>query len=217
MAIGPLFFPSASAFRGWLSRYHAHAQELWVGFHRKGSGRPSLTWEDSVDAALCFGWIDGVRRSAGPLRYVIRFSRRKPRSIWSVRNLGRARELERLGLMEPAGLAALRGLRSERHAVYSYEQRRTARLGPAHERRFRSVKAAWAFFSAQAPSYRRVASWWVTSAKREETRLRRLEALVRASGLGRRVDLLALPKTRSSGRGEPGGVTGPAGRARAPA
>jgi len=192
----PEFFPSVSAFRRWLRRHHAQAQDLWVGFHRKASGEPSLTWEESVDVALCFGWIDGVRKSAGPLRYVIRFSRRKPRSIWSVRNIARVRELERQGLMEPSGLEAFRRLRSERVAVYSYEQRKNARLGPAYERRFRSNGAAWEHFRAQAPSYRRMASWWVVSAKREETRLGRLEALISASGLGRRVDALALPRAR---------------------
>jgi len=199
MEISPVFFPSASAFRRWLKRHHARADALWVGFHRKGSGEPSLTWEESVDEALCFGWIDGIRKSAGPLRYVIRFSRRKPRSTWSTRNIGRVRELERQGLMEPAGREAFRRLGNGRRAAYSYEQRKTARLDPGHLRRFRSDGTAWGYFRAQAPSYQRVASWWVISAKREETRLRRLEALIGASRLGRRVDALNLPRTRGRG------------------
>jgi uncharacterized protein YdeI (YjbR/CyaY-like superfamily) len=157
---------------------------------------PSLTWEEAVDAALCFGWIDGLRKSAGPLSFVIRFSRRKPRSTWSVRNIARVRELSSRGLMEPAGLQAFRLLRSELVAVYSYEQRRTARLTIAHERLFRSNRTAWEYFRAQAPSYRRTASWWVISAKREETRLRRLGALIRASALRRPIDAMARPGKR---------------------
>jgi uncharacterized protein YdeI (YjbR/CyaY-like superfamily) len=151
-----------------------------------------MTWEESVDLALCFGWIDGVRKSIDGLRYVIRFSRRKPRSIWSVRNMRRVKELEAGGLMEPAGLAAFRSMRSERAAVYSYEQRRTARLGAAYERRFRLNPGAWEHFRSQPPSYRRTASWWVISAKKEETRLRRLAALIDASGRGRRVAAVSL-------------------------
>lgn len=196
MPVKPEFFPSPSAFHRWLKAHHAEAGELWVGFHRKASGVPSLTWEEAVDAALCFGWIDGLRKSAGPLRYVIRFSRRNPRSIWSVRNIARVRELARRGLMEPAGLLAFRRLRSERMAVYSYEQRKNARLGPAHVLKFRSSPEAWAFFRAQAPSYRRSASWWVISAKREETRLRRLESLIKASGRGMPIDAMARPRRR---------------------
>jgi uncharacterized protein YdeI (YjbR/CyaY-like superfamily) len=153
-----------------------------------------MTWEEAVDGALCFGWIDGIRRRVDELRYVIRFTCRKPGSIWSLRNIGRVRELVSQGLMEPAGLRAFQNLRSERQAVYSYEQRKVARLGPERERRFRASKKAWSFFRAQAPSYQRIASWWVVSAKREETRSRRLEALIGASGQGRRIDAMAGPK-----------------------
>jgi uncharacterized protein YdeI (YjbR/CyaY-like superfamily) len=150
-----------------------------------------MTWEESVDLALCFGWIDGIRKRVDEFRYVIRFSRRKPRGIWSVRNIGRVRELRKKGLMEPAGLRALGKMKSERQAVYSYEQRGNARLSPAHERRFLARKKAWDFFRAQAPSYQRTASWWVVSAKREETRSRRLDALIGASGRQLRIDALS--------------------------
>jgi uncharacterized protein YdeI (YjbR/CyaY-like superfamily) len=183
----------------WLKKHHGHSAELWVGFHKKGSGLPSMTWAEAVDIALCFGWIDGIRKSAGELRYVIRFTRRRPRSIWSVRNIARVRELAKQGLMDPAGLRAFRQLRSERLAVYSYEQRKKARLGPALERRFRACGKAWEFFQAQAPSYRRVASWWVVSAKKEETRLRRLETLVDASRHRRPIGALARPPKRNAG------------------
>jgi uncharacterized protein YdeI (YjbR/CyaY-like superfamily) len=191
MPAKPEFFPSASAFRRWLKEHHAASTELLVGFHKKGSGVPSMTWEEAVDGALCFGWIDGVRRRLDEHRYVIRFSRRKAGSIWSVRNIGRVRELTALGLMEPAGLAAFRNLKSERSAVYSYEQRGKARLGTDLERRFRASAQAWDFFRAQAASYQRTASWWVSSAKREETRLRRLGVLIEASGRRRRIDELS--------------------------
>ncbi len=196
-ATDPLFFPSASAFRRWLDGNHAKAKELWVGFYRKGSGAACLTWEESVDAALCYGWIDGVRKRLDVTRYVIRFTRRNPRSIWSVRNIARVAELVRLSLMRPAGLAAFGQMRSERSAVYSFEQRRAARLDSAHERRFRRNAAGWKFFRAQAPSYQRTATWWVVSAKKEETRLRRLERLIGVSAAGRRLDAFAPSKGRA--------------------
>jgi uncharacterized protein YdeI (YjbR/CyaY-like superfamily) len=191
------FFASASAFRKWLGGNHARAKELWIGFHRKGSGAASLTWEESVDAALCYGWIDGIRKRLDETRYVIRFTRRNSRSIWSVRNIARVRELVAMSLMEPAGLAAFRQMRSERSAVYAYEQRRAARLSLDHQRRFGRSAAAWEFFRAQAPSYQRTAAWWVVSAKQEETRLRRLERLIEVSAAGRRLDALAPSRGRA--------------------
>lgn len=193
MSFKPEFFPSASAFRAWLRRHHAESKQLWVGFHKRGSGAPSMTWEEAVDTALCFGWIDGIRKGAGEVRYVIRFTPRNPRSTWSVRNIARVRDLAKRGLMEAAGLAAYGRLKSERSAVYSYEQRRRARLSPAHERRFRASEKAWDFFRAQAPSYQRVASWWVVSAKKETTQLRRLDTLIEASRHGRPIDAMARP------------------------
>src|SRR5271157_3965016 len=197
MPLKPEFFPSASVFRTWLGRHHAESKELWVGFHKRGSGVSSMTWEEAVDTALCFGWIDGVRTGAGEIRYAIRFTPRNPRSTWSVRNIARVRELTKQGLMEPAGLGAFGQLKSERSAVYSYEQRRNARLSPAHERLFRASGNAWEFFRAQAPSYQRVASWWVVSAKKDETKLRRLKTLIDASRRGRPIDALARPTDSS--------------------
>jgi uncharacterized protein YdeI (YjbR/CyaY-like superfamily) len=210
--VKPRYFPSAASFRRWLGAHHAGETELWVGFHKKASGRTSLTWEESVDAALCFGWIDGLRKSVDPLRYVIRFSRRKARSIWSVRNIARVRELMRLKVMAPMGLAAFRKMDRRRSAVYSFEQRRRARFSPGQARRFQENAPAWHFFRAQAPSYRRVVTFWVVSAKKEETRRRRLERAIAVSARRRRLDAFG-PAFPRDGRQ----VTTPGARARAPA
>ncbi len=192
----PAFFADAAAFRAWLAEHHAAAEELWVGFWKKGSGRPSITWPESVDQALCFGWIDGVRRSLGEDAYAIRFSPRKPSSAWSEVNIGRARALIEAGLMQPAGLAAFAG-HEGRTNRYSYERERAA-LAPADEARFQAHASAWTFFQAQPPSYRKSVLHWVTSAKRPETRAQRLDAVVRESAAGRRLDFMHLPKADAS-------------------
>ena len=210
--VNPNFFPSAAAFRAWLHENHAVHTELWVGYHKKHSGEPSLTWEESVDAALCYGWIDGLRKSLDTLRYVIRFTRRKPDSIWSVRNIGRIKELVRLELMHPAGLEAYGKLNPKRSAVYSFEQRKQARFSASDVRRFKSRPKAWAFFRSQAPSYRRMFTFWIVSAKKPETRLRRLDRVIAASADGVKIDPFgpAYPKPEAR-------VTSPARRAKAPA
>ncbi len=192
----PVFFADPGAFRAWLAEHHASAGELWVGFWKKGSGRPSITWPESVDQALCFGWIDGLRRSLGDDAYAIRFSPRKPSSAWSEVNIRRARALIEAGLMQPAGLAAFAG-HEGRANRYSYE-REHALLAPADEARLRAHEDAWAFFQAQPPSYRRTVLHWVTSAKRAETRTGRLDALVRESAAGRRLDFMHLPRVNDS-------------------
>ena len=184
----PLYFPSPTHFRAWLREHHATARELLVGFHKKSCGEPSITWPESVDAALCFGWIDGVRKNVDSTRYTIRFTPRRPTSIWSKVNIDRVRELIELGLMQPAGLKAFAQRTDEKSAIYSYEQRKNAALGTAYEQTFRKNRKAWDFFQAQAPSYRRVCSWWVISAKQAETRLRRLTQLIDSSAKGRRLD-----------------------------
>jgi uncharacterized protein YdeI (YjbR/CyaY-like superfamily) len=189
----PIFFAAPTEFRAWLERHHADESELLVGFHRKGSGKPSITWPEAVDQALCFGWIDGVRRRIDDERYSIRFTPRKPRSTWSAVNIERARELRAQGLMRRPGLRAFEARSDDRSAIYGYEQRKAARLGPANERRFRADRAAWAFFQAQPPSYRRTATWWVISAKKEETRQRRLDRLIDDSARGRWVPPLTRP------------------------
>jgi uncharacterized protein YdeI (YjbR/CyaY-like superfamily) len=189
----PTFFATPADFRAWLERYHADADELLVGFHKKATGRPSITWQESVDEALCFGWIDGVRRGVDADSYSIRFTPRRRRSIWSTVNVDRARELIALGRMAPAGLAAFEARTEERSGVYSYERGREPRLDAAQEERFRANARAWAWFEAQPPYYRRAAQHWVLSAKREETRERRLATLIEDSTHGRTVKPLTRP------------------------
>jgi uncharacterized protein YdeI (YjbR/CyaY-like superfamily) len=196
LGIEPTFFAEPAAFRAWLEENHERAAELWVGFHKKATGRPSVTWPEAVAEALCFGWIDGIRRSLGDESYMIRFTPRKPRSTWSAVNIARAKELVAEGRMRPAGLAAFEARSDDRSAIYSYEQRHEARLAPDEEREFRSNARAWEFFQAQPRSYRRPALWWVVSAKREETRARRLRTLIEDSANGRRLRHLSRPARR---------------------
>ena len=174
----PTFFATASELRDWLEANHATANELWVGFHKRGSGKASIAWQELVDEELCFGWIDGVRKGIDDMRYANRITPRTPRSTWSAINIARANELIGLGRMQPAGLKAFERRSDKRSAIYSYEQRNAGRLDPKAERSFRANKTAWAFFHAQAPSYQRAAIWWVISAKREETRQKRLATLI---------------------------------------
>jgi uncharacterized protein YdeI (YjbR/CyaY-like superfamily) len=181
------FFATADDFRAWLAQHHETERELLVGFHKKGTGRPSITWPESVDQALCFGWIDGVRRRLDDDSYCIRFTPRKARSTWSVVNVKRMQELVEDGLAAPAGVAAFERRADDRTAIYSYEQRKVAQLDPEDERRFRANERAWAYFESEAPSYRRAAIHWVTSAKRPETRERRLTQLVADSQAGQRI------------------------------
>lgn len=191
-ATKPRFFKSASEFRAWLDKNHAKASELWVGLYRTSSGKPSITWPEAVDQALCFGWIDGVRRSIDETSYANRFTPRRPGSNWSARNVKRVRELIDLGLMKPAGLKAFEKRDEERSGVYSYEQR-PQELPAKYERQVRANKAAWEFWRSQPPGYRKAATWWVISAKKEETRARRLATLIKTSVRGERVPPLAGP------------------------
>jgi uncharacterized protein YdeI (YjbR/CyaY-like superfamily) len=188
-----IFFASAAEFRAWLERHHDSERELLVGYYRKGSGRPRMTWAESVDEALCFGWIDGVRRSIDGESYSIRFTPRQKRSIWSAVNIKRVGELRKLGRMTPAGEAAFGRRTDDRSAVYSHEQRKHPEFEPEQQQRFQADPAAWAWFQQQAPSYRRQATHWVTSAKRTETRERRLSALIADSAAGRTVKPLTRP------------------------
>lgn len=182
-----LFFPTPANFRAWLTANHATAQQLWVGFHKKDSGRPSITWPQSVDEALCVGWIDGIRKAIDSESYKIRFTPRKAISTWSAVNIGRVAELTRTGRMQQAGLEAFARRVEQKSGIYAYENRAAARLRAADEKQFRAAAVAWAFFAAQSPSYRAVASWWVTSAKRPETRDKRLASLISASSERRRI------------------------------
>lgn len=182
----PKFFETPSVFRGWLEKHHESSKELLVGFYKKGSGRPSITWPESVDEALCFGWIDGVRRRIDDVSYSIRFTPRRTTSIWSAVNIKRAQELIDQGLMNSAGLKAFEARRENRSGIYAYEQR-TEKLPGPYERRFKKNKKAWDFFQAQSPWYRKTLGWWIVSAKREETRLKRLATLIEESANGRKM------------------------------
>ena len=182
----PKFFATPDAWRKWLGKYHAQRKELLVGFYKRDSGKPSITWPQSVDAALCFGWIDGVRRRIDDVSYSIRFTPRKPRSIWSSVNTRRAQELTAQGLISPAGSKAFAAREEKRSGIYAFEQQTIAFEGP-QEQRFRANAAAWKFFQAQPPWYRRTAAWWVISATQPETRERRLATLIDDSEQGRTI------------------------------
>jgi uncharacterized protein YdeI (YjbR/CyaY-like superfamily) len=192
----PHFFDTAAPFWSWLESHHARDHELLVGFHKVGSGKPSITYPQALDAALCFGWIDGLRKSLGADSYTIRFTPRKRDSIWSAVNLGHVARLKAAGLMRPAGLKVFRERDRAKQVVYSYEHR-PKRLSPGYARTFKANRRAWTWFAAQAPSYRRVAAWWVMNAKREETRVRRLGTLIASSERGTKAPPFILgPKDR---------------------
>ena len=180
------FFPTPAAFRTWLTRHHAGADVLLVGFYKKDSGRPSITWPESVDEALCYGWIDGVRKGIDEVSYTIRFTPRRPGSTWSSININRARALIQEGRMQPAGLAAYGARRENKSGIYSYEQRSVV-LDDRYNRVLKRDAAAWRFYETQPAFYRKVVNWWVVSAKQEETRARRLERLKAFSARGQRV------------------------------
>jgi uncharacterized protein YdeI (YjbR/CyaY-like superfamily) len=182
----PQFFETPAASRRWLARNHGRVPELWVGFHKKATGRPSMTYHEALDEALCVGWIDGIRKRVDGDSYTVRFTPRRRGSIWSQVNIKRVNALERLGRMTPAGRAVFEARDERKTRQYSFE-RDTAVLGPALEGRFRQHAAAWAFFSAQPPGYRKLAAWFVVSAKKDETRRKRLEVLIAASASSRRL------------------------------
>lgn len=181
----PIYFASAKAFRKWLEKNHATEVEVWVGYHKKATGRPSMSWQQSVDQALCFGWIDGIRKTVDTERYTIRFTPRKRGSNWSRVNIDRVAELKEKGLMTAAGLSTFEQRQKSRD--YSYEETRQRQFSPEQEGSFRANREAWAFFQAQPPGYRKTLIFWVTAAKKEETRARRLERLIGESAAGRRL------------------------------
>ena len=186
----PTFFPTPAAMRSWLEKNHNNAKELLVGFYKRGCGKPSVTWPESVDAALCYGWIDGVRHGRDDISYTIRFTPRRPTSVWSAINIRRVGELEKLGLMTPAGREAFAQRSEKKSQIYSYEERNQATLSKACEAKIKANKKAWAFYEGQAPWYRRTSTYWVMTAKQEETRLRRLETLIKCSAKGQRIPAL---------------------------
>jgi uncharacterized protein YdeI (YjbR/CyaY-like superfamily) len=193
VSMKPAFFQTPSAFREWLEQHHAKADALWAGFYKKASGKPSITWPESVDEALCFGWIDGIRKSIDDFSYTIRFTPRRPGSIWSSVNIKRAQALIEQGQMQPAGLKAYQARKENKSGIYSYEQRGVD-LEEPYNRLLKKNKAAWSFFQIQPASYRKAVSWWIISAKKEETRLKRLEILMAHSAQGQRLPLFTSRK-----------------------
>jgi uncharacterized protein YdeI (YjbR/CyaY-like superfamily) len=180
------FFRTPADLRRWFGTNHSTAKFLWVGFLKKETGRPSITWQESVDEALCVGWIDGIRKRRDEASYTIRFTPRRPGSIWSAINMGRVAVLKKEGRMRPAGLQAFSRKRENKSGIYSYEQRPST-LPEPYRRAFASHKRAADFFETQPPSYRKLVTWWVVSAKKEETRQSRLAKLVAACTDGKRL------------------------------
>ncbi|MDF2963264.1 MAG: hypothetical protein K0S39_4999 [Paenibacillus sp.] len=180
----PIFFTEPAEFRVWLEQHHDKTKELWVGYYKKGTGKPSMTWPQSVDEALCFGWIDGLRKGIDDISYKIRFTPRKARSIWSAVNIERMKELTALGLVRPEGLQAFAERKEDKSAVYAYEQKDMAELDAIYEQQVRANGKAWEFFQAQAAGYRKTAVWRIISAKKEETKLKRLAELIEYSERG---------------------------------
>ena len=195
-----IYFESREALRSWFEAHHETADELWIGYHKKRTGRPTVSWSDTVDEALCFGWIDGVRYSVDEDRFRQRLTPRRKGSNWSAVNIAKVERLLAEGLMRPAGIAAFEARRPDRSAIYSYERRHEARLSGIEEERFRANDAAWTWFQARPPSYRTAAVWWVVSVKRADTRERRLASLIEESAAGRTLKALTPAGRRPDGR-----------------
>jgi uncharacterized protein YdeI (YjbR/CyaY-like superfamily) len=181
-----IYFSTPADLRRWFRANHATAGEVWVGFYKRGSGKPSITWPESVDEALCVGWIDGIRKRIDDASYTIRFTPRRKGSIWSAVNMARVKVLTAEERMRPAGAKAFAARLENKSGIYAYEQRRD-RLEEPYAGLLKKNKAAWTFFEAQPPSYRKVVGWWIVSAKREETRLQRLQKLTEACARGKRL------------------------------
>jgi uncharacterized protein YdeI (YjbR/CyaY-like superfamily) len=194
--LNPIYFESPAAFRAWLEEHHETETEVWVGYFKKATGKQGMSWSQAVDEALCFGWIDGIAKRVDHERHQQRFTPRKPASNWSAINVGKVAALRAEGRMRPAGEAAFARRTDDRSNVYSFEQREDPRLEPEQQAQLEADAAAWAYFQSKPPSYRRTAIWWVISAKRPETRARRLATLIADSAAGRTIK----PLTPSPGR-----------------
>ncbi|MFO0727281.1 MAG: YdeI/OmpD-associated family protein [Myxococcota bacterium] len=190
----PKFFETLPAWRSWLAKHHADHAELWVGFKKRGTGHPSITWPESVDGALAYGWIDGLRKGIDEHSYKIRFTPRKKGSIWSAVNLRRMRELIDGGQAHSAGIAVFEARDLKKAGRYSFEQKEAPALSPEEDGRFRQEKEAHRWFTARAPSYQKAAVWWVVSAKQASTRARRLKTLIEDSAAGRTIKPLSWNK-----------------------
>src|SRR3954467_12208731 len=185
----PLFFSDQQKFRAWLKKNHNKETELLVGFYKVTRGKESMTWPQSVDQALCYGWIDGIRKSIDDEAYTIRFTPRKKNSIWSAINIKKMEELTQKGLMQPVGLAVFQHRKDAKSAIYSYEKPPVV-LDKQFEKKFKANKVAWTYFQSKAPSYQKTSIAWVMRAKQESTRIRRLDTLIKDSEQGRRIKLL---------------------------
>lgn len=192
----PLFFPTPADLRKWFEKNHVKEKELWVGFYKKDSGKQSINWSESVDQALCFGWIDGLRKSIDHISYKIRFTPRKPKSIWSAININKVKELTKLRLMKPEGLAAFKKLDRQKAKVSSFEQKHIA-LDKKFVKIFKTNKLAWKNFSEMTPSYKRAAIHWVMTAKQEKTRLSRLNVLIADSRAGIKIKPMRIEKKKT--------------------
>lgn len=188
------YFRTPAGLRSWFEKNHATKREQWIGYYKKDSGTPSITWPESVDQALCFGWIDGIRKSVDDKRYTIRFTPRRTASIWSEINIKRVKELTKLGLMKREGLKVFEQRDGKKSNRYSFEQRRNPVLPALYEKQFKSHKNAWAFFSSQPPWYRKASVWWIISAKQEKTKMQRLERLIQDSDNGNAIPALRRKK-----------------------
>jgi uncharacterized protein YdeI (YjbR/CyaY-like superfamily) len=192
----PVYFAKPEQFRIWLQKCHSARPEQWIGFHKKSSDRPSITWPEAVDEALCFGWIDGLRKSVDAQSYKIRFTPRRLKSTWSAINIRRMEQLVREGRVHPAGRKAFAQRLPGKSGIYSYENRKSSVFSTVAERHFRSNTAAWNWFQEQTASYRQTATWWVISAKRAETERKRLATLIADSKAKRKIGQLRGPKVR---------------------
>ncbi|HTP10867.1 MAG TPA: YdeI/OmpD-associated family protein [Anaerolineae bacterium] len=193
--MNPQYFTTPAKFHDWLKKNHAKSTELLMGFYKVNSGKPSLTYQEALDEALCFGWIDGIRKSIDEERYTIRFTPRKPSSNWSNVNIKRVNQLIAEGRMLPAGLAAFEARKAKKSGVYTYENR-PQQLSAEYEKKFRSNKKAWEYFQVQAAYYQRTAYGWVMTAKKEETRLRRLATLIEDSAQGRWIAVMQVSRQK---------------------
>jgi len=194
--MGLAYFPKQSDFRKWLEKNHDRKTELLVGFYKVGSGKPSITWSQSVDEALCLGWIDGIRKSIDKDCYSIRFTPRKTNSIWSAINIKKVKKLTKQGLMHPAGLAIFKKRKENKSEIYSFENR-PKKLEDDFEKKLRADKEAWIFFKSMAPSYQRTAIYWVMSAKQDETKQKRLDILINDCKTGQKIKPLSYGKQKN--------------------
>ncbi|MEO6844962.1 MAG: YdeI/OmpD-associated family protein [Ginsengibacter sp.] len=188
-SLQPTFFSNSKDFRKWFEKNHDKAKELSVGFYKVTSGKKSITWSESVDEAICFGWIDGVRKSIDVESYRIRFTPRKPTSIWSAINIKKVEELSKKGLIHPQGLAAFSKRLEKKSAIYSYEKEPET-LSPGFLKKLKANKKAWTFFQTMAPSYQRTCAHWIMTARQEATKMKRLEELINDSVMERKIKRL---------------------------